>query len=87
MGAVGFDGFDAQVKLGGDLAGLASVADELKDFEFAIAELRDAGTGGDGVGVQELLDDERAHAIAQVNFATEHLAHGGHDFGGGLALS
>src|SRR5689334_15796022 len=55
MRPVGFDGLDAEMKLGRNLAGLPAVANELKHLQLPVAELGHARAGGNRFAVQKFL--------------------------------
>lgn len=83
VGFVGLDGFDAEVKALGDLAGGEAVADHVKHFQFSIAQVIE------GRHRAFFFASDQAHhglfgdAGAEVDFAAEDLADGDHDFFGG----
>src|SRR6266404_3499893 len=52
-GAKGLDGLHADVKVFGNLAGFVTLAEQLKDFEFPVAELSHGRTERRGVSIQE----------------------------------
>src|SRR5581483_8142998 len=74
VGPVGLNGLDAEVKLFGDLAGAAALADEAENFEFTVAKALHERTGPAGAAAGQLVHELAAHFLAQVNAAAEDLA-------------
>jgi len=74
---VDLDGFDAQVKLFGDVARGLSLAQQLEDFKFTVAQRfhrRIPAVAAPGKN----FEDFRRHLFADINLAGEHLADGLH---------
>src|SRR5271168_1973938 len=84
MSLVGFNGFHAEVKFFGDLAGSMTLPNKAEHFEFAITEVGDGGisqsAGASDVVLEHLVGD----AIAHINLTSQNAADGDQDFFGGF---
>src|ERR1700691_1687717 len=71
MGLVRLDGFDAEVKLIGDLACSVPFTDQAEDSQFAIRQIGDGRTLLLRRSTHEQMQHLVRHPFAQINFAAE----------------
>src|ERR1035441_6359705 len=77
--AVILDGLDAQMQCLRDFLGLPPLADELKDFQFPVAECLDGRLLDIRLPTDLLLEHPRGEHVAHVNVSAQHPANGRHD--------
>ena len=86
MLAVIFNGLDAQVQFVRDLPRLFPLADQLKDFQFTVAESFDRRLIDVGLAADLLLEHFGGEAVTDINGPAEHSPDGGQNLFQGLLL-
>src|ERR1039458_7326726 len=85
--AVILDGLDAQMEGAGNFLGFPPLTDELKDFQFPIAESFDRRLLDVRSSTDLLLEHLRGKRVAHVNVSTQNPANSRHDVLQGLRRS
>src|SRR5438874_4212900 len=77
--AIRFDGFDAEMKFFGNLAGAKTVADEFKHLKFAVAESVERIEIVAGGTFHEVMKKFLLHRVAQIDFPIQCRVNGFQD--------
>jgi len=85
--AIGFDGLDAQAKFAGDLAGGETVANQLEDLQFPVAQSFNRKSRRGSLALDQVTEQTRLDRIADNHFSLENTTNRIHDLNGWAPVS